>query len=264
MTIDSSVRKIIKDFGYIRIDDMMREALSKNTNSYYKSKSLIGVDGDFITSPEISQLFGETIALWAITKWQELGSPKEIALIELGPGRGVLMRDLMRISEIVPEFNKAIEIFLYEINEGFIKEQKNTLASIKQKINWINNITKIPTVPCIIISNEFFDALPIRRYIKNSHEWFESVIVQDTANYRLKFDQIKLDQNLLNQLNNTYQNAQDGAFIEESDESLEIMCKIADHLLKSKGACLTIDYGYNIKTSERTSYQYNSSFVFLL
>ena len=97
MAIDAKIRSIIKDLGHIKIDDMMREVSSINPSSYYRSKTSIGADGDFITAPEISQLFGETIGFWAINKWEQLGRPKNFALVELGPGLGILMRDLMRV-----------------------------------------------------------------------------------------------------------------------------------------------------------------------
>ncbi len=259
MAIDYKIRSIIKDLGHIKIDDMMREVLSINPNSYYRSKTSIGADGDFITSPEISQLFGETIGFWMISKWQELGCPKKFALIELGPGQGILMRDLMRTAKLLPEFTKAVEIFLYEINQNYIKKQKENLSFIKQKINWIDNINQLPPIPCIIISNEFFDALPIKQYIKSRNRWYESVITCDPTDGMLKFNKVELNKSLFNQLNIDHKNAQDGALMEESAEGLEIIRKIAIHLVKFKGACLTIDYGYNIELFKRTRHQYNSS-----
>ena len=114
MPIDSNIRHHIKEHGHIKIDDMMREVLSTNKESYYRSTKNLGAEGDFITSPEISQLFGEIIALWAIEKWQKIGSPKRFALVELGPGRGKLMQDFLRVAKLVENFYTAIEIFLYE------------------------------------------------------------------------------------------------------------------------------------------------------
>ena len=259
MAIDYKIRSIIKDFGHIKIDDMMREVLSINPNSYYRSKTSIGIEGDFITSPEISQLFGETIGFWVINKWQELGCPKKFALIELGPGQGILMRDLMRVAKLAPEFTQAVEIYLYEINQNFIKKQKNNLSFVNQKISWFNDINKLPLMPSIIISNEFFDALPIKQYIKSRNRWYESVLICDPLDGMLKFDKIELNKSLFNQLNLDHKNAQDGALIEESAESLELMRKIAVHLVKFKGACLTIDYGYNIDLFERSRNHYNST-----
>src|SRR5437868_7048162 len=104
MAIDFKIRDIIRHNGYITIDRMMKEVLSENIYSYYRSKDSIGEGGDFVTAPEISQLFGEIIALWVIEKWQDLGSPHEFALIELGAGQGVLMRDILKVTKLVPDF----------------------------------------------------------------------------------------------------------------------------------------------------------------
>ena len=155
MPIDSKVRAIIKENGHITIDDMMREVLSTNSNSYYQSTESIGEDGDFITSPEISQLFGEMIALWAIEKWQLLGSPDKFALVELGPGQGKLMQDFLRVAKLEPKFFAAIEVFLYEINPFFINSQKANLIEYNRPIRWIKNVNEIPGLPTIIIANEF-------------------------------------------------------------------------------------------------------------
>ena len=259
MAIDAKIRSIIKNLGHIKIDDMMREVSSINPSSYYRSKTSIGADGDFITAPEISQLFGETIGFWAINKWQQLGCPKKFALVEFGPGLGILMRDLMRVAKLVPEFTKAVKIFLYEINKNFIKQQKTNLSFTSSRVTWINNINELPPIPCIIISNEFFDALPIKQYIKIRKKWYESVIICDPIDNRLKFDKIELNKALSQQLNIDHKNAQDGALIEESAETLEITRNIAIHLTKFRGVCLVIDYGYNIESSKRSRNQYSST-----
>ncbi len=259
MAIDSKIRSIIKELGYIKIDDMMREVLSINPSSYYRSQTSIGADGDFITAPEISQLFGETIGFWLISKWQQLGCPKEFALIELGPGMGILMRDLMRVVKLVPEFTQAVKIFLYEINNNFIKKQEDNLSFTSSKVIWINNLNDLPTIPCIIISNEFFDALPIKQYIKIRQTWYEAVIICDPIDSRLKLDKIELNKALTQQLNIDHKNAHDGAILEESAEALEIIRKITAHLRKVTGVCLVIDYGYNIEPAERNRNQYNST-----
>lgn len=259
MAIDSKIRSIIKNLGHIKIDDMMREVLSAHRGSYYKSKEAIGETGDFITAPEISQLFGETIGFWLINKWYELGSPTDFALVELGPGMGTLMADLMRVLNLVPELNNAVDIFLLEINKNFIKKQKDKLNYLKKEPTWISSINELPKKLCIIISNEFFDAMPIKQYIKLKDKWYESVIICDPVDEELKLDKMELSKALLEQLEIDHKNAKDGAVVEESVESLNIMRKVAVHLLKFGGSCLTTDYGYNIEPYNRTRGQYNST-----
>ena len=259
MPIDSNIRHHIKEHGHIKIDDMMREVLSTNKESYYRSTKTLGTEGDFITSPEISQLFGEIIALWAIEKWQEIGSPKRFALIELGPGRGKLMQDFLRVAKLVENFYIASEIFLYEINPFFMDSQKANLMEYNKATSWIKNIEDIPKIPTIYIANEFFDALPIKQYLKVKSKWFESILVTDPADGRMKFSKIELHKELQTQLLSEHKNAKDGAIIEESIESLDIIRKLSEHIQKYTGAALVIDYGYNIHSHARKQGQYNST-----
>lgn len=259
MPIDSNIRYHIKEHGHIKIDDMMREALSTSNESYYKSTKTLGEAGDFITSPEISQLFGEIIALWTIEKWRTLGSPERFALIELGPGRGKLMQDFLRVAKLDTKFYAAIEIFLHEINPFFIDLQKANLIEYNKTISWIKNFEGIPQIPAIFIANEFFDVLPIKQYLKVKTKWFESTLVTDPVDGRIKFSKIELHKALQKQLLSEHKNAKDGAIIEESIESLNIIRKLSKHIQKHTGAALIIDYGYNIYSNERKRNQYNST-----
>lgn len=259
MPIDSNIRYHIKKHGHIKIDDMMKEALSTSNESYYKSTKTLGKEGDFITSPEISQLFGEIIALWAIEKWRSIGSPEKFALVELGPGRGKLMQDFLRVSRLDKTFYAASEIFLYEINPFFIDLQKTNLAEHNKTISWIKNIEEIPQIPTIFIANEFFDALPIKQYLKVKTKWFESTLVTDPTDGRIKFSKTGLYKELQTQLLSEHKNAKDGAIVEESTESLDITRKLSRHIQKHTGVSLIIDYGYNIYPDERRRNQYNST-----
>lgn len=259
MPIDSNIRYHIKEHGHIKIDDMMREVLSTNKESYYRSTKTLGEEGDFITSPEISQLFGEIIALWAIEKWQDFGFPKKFALVEFGPGRGKLMQDFLRVARISEKFYAACEVFLYEINPFFIDLQKANLIEYNKTIFWIKNIEDLPQAPTIFIANEFFDALPIKQYLKVKAKWFESALVTDPADGRIKFSKIELRKELQAQLLFDHKNAKDGAIVEESIESLDIIRKLSEHIQKYTGAALIIDYGYNIYSHERRRGQYNST-----
>ena len=259
MPIDSNIRHHIKQHGHIKIDDMMREVLSTNKESYYRSTKTLGEEGDFITSPEISQLFGEIIALWAIERWQNLGSPEKFALVELGPGRGKLMQDFLRVAKLAENFYAASEIFLYEINPFFIDSQKANLIEYNKTISWIKNIEDLPQIPTIFVANEFFDALPIKQYLKVKAKWFESTLVTDPTDGRIKFSKIGLHKALQTQLLSEHKNAKDGAIIEESIESLGIMRKLSEHIQKYTGGALIIDYGYNIHSHERKRGHYNST-----
>jgi len=259
MPIDSKIRDIIKRDGHIKIDDMMRNVLSLNNDSYYKSVKTIGKDGDFLTSPEISQLFGEMIALWAIRQWENFYRPKDFILLELGAGQGKLLQDFLRVAKVEPEFFAGLNLYILEINPHFIKKQEKNLACYNKNINWITNLDQLPKKPIIFLANEFFDALPVKQYMKAKDKWFESVLVIDPADGRIKYDKIELHQTLQKQLLLDHSEAKDGAIIEESIESLDIIRFLSKFLCELSGAGLIIDYGYNIKTTLRTRNQYNTT-----
>ncbi|GAB4163092.1 MAG: class I SAM-dependent methyltransferase [Rickettsiaceae bacterium] len=257
MPIDSDIRNAIAENGYIKVDEMMRRVLSMSSQSYYRSVKNIGSSGDFITSPEISQLFGEMVALWALEQWQKLGSPSQFSLIELGPGQGKLMGDLLRASKVLPQFLEAAKIFLFEINPHFIKKQQQNLEQFGKDIKWIESFDSLPQLPTIIIANEFFDALPIKQFIKIKDTWFESVLITDPVDGQIKYDRIEVHKNLQMQLKADHKQAKDGAVIEESVESLEITRVLSKYIFDYRGAALIIDYGYNIAAENRTRGQYN-------
>lgn len=257
MSVDSLIRNIITQDGYIKIDDMMENVLSIDPQSYYRSSRDIGQNGDFITAPEISQLFGEIIALWSIHNWQKLGCPNKFALIELGPGRGTLMRDLLRTAaKILPEFFQAAQIYLHDINPYFIKVQQEHLKIFDKNIQWIK-MNYVPSLPIIVVANEFFDSMPIKQFIKVRSDWFESVLITDPLSGWIKYDKIRLSEALQDQLNIDHKEAKDGAVIEESIKSLEIIRSLSQHIVKYTGVILIIDYGYNIPNNDRTRNQYS-------
>ena len=259
MPIDAQIRHVIRKNGHIPIDDMMREVLSINKSSYYKSTKNIGVAGDFITSPEISQLFGEMIALWAIEQWEKLGKPKQFILFELGPGQGILMKDLLRVAKLVPEFLDSMSIHLLEINPYFIEKQKKSLSLYGKKIIWHKEINTVPKLPMIMIANEFFDALPIKQYTKSKKNWKEIVLTADRNTQHLKFHYVSLQERLEKQLLLDHKSASDGSVIEESVKSMDIMRFIGERLTKYYGSAIIIDYGYEIYPRMRKKYQYNST-----
>jgi SAM-dependent MidA family methyltransferase len=259
MPIDSSIRNIIKAEGYITIDDMMRQVLSTNSSSYYRSTENIGIKGDFITAPEISQLFGETIGVWLTIQWHKMGCPKEIAILELGPGQGILMRDLLRVAKVTTDLFAAIRIYLHDINPFFIEKQRSSLQPFDKEINWIAKISDLPKIPTIFIANEFFDAIPIKQFIKIKDLWYEVILKINPVDSRIKADKIRVHKELQKQLFFDHPNAHDGAVIEESIESIEMVRFIANHLKENKGCGIIIDYGYDIELTKRSRTQYNST-----
>lgn len=251
MSVIEEINKVIQDQGFIKIDEFMKLVLSKQKDSYYRSKNPIGEESDFITAPEISQMFGEMIGVWAIDFWTKLERPNSFNLVELGAGKGTLLRDLLRISKIEPKFLEAVNIYILDINEKLIEIQKDTLA--KHKVTWVKSLEEVPNKPTIIIANEFFDALPIKQYVALDCNLHERFIISSEG--KLDFMLTTRPSKLLK----GHPNIHNGDIIEESPESLIIMSKIAKHLERNRGAALIIDYGYDINPVKREHDQYKDT-----
>ena len=135
---------------------------------------MIGAAGDFVTAPEISQMFGELIGLWCAERWQALGAPERVILAELGPGRGTLISDALRAAQSVPGFSDAIELHLVEISPALREAQRARLADTT--VQWHDDLTSLPDGPLLLIANEFFDALPIHQFVGAEDAWHERLI----------------------------------------------------------------------------------------
>lgn len=138
--------------------------------AYYRKGLPLGATGDFTTAPEISQIFGELIGLWACAVWQGMGGPSAFSLIELGPGRGTLMADALRATRKIPDFQKAAQIHLVEISTTLRKIQARTLKGACAPV-WYDDITTLPSGPAIVIANEFLDVLPVEQHIYHDGTW---------------------------------------------------------------------------------------------
>ena len=159
--------------GPISVRSYMQACLADPDHGYYRTQTAIGRSGDFITAPEISQTFGEIIGLWSAITWQQMGSPRSINLIELGPGRGTLMRDALRAASIVPAFARAISCHLVEINHHLRDVQRQALAGSNADLIWHDTLESVPPGPAILIANEFLDALPCAQWQHANNDWSE-------------------------------------------------------------------------------------------
>jgi SAM-dependent MidA family methyltransferase len=157
MTLKNQIISEIKSTGGMTIDRYMEIC---NTH-YYTTRDPLGAKGDFTTAPEISQIFGEMIAVWAITAWERIGKPEKCALLELGAGRGTLMKDFLRAIKVAPQFQP--EVHLVEFSPILQEIQRKNLGD---KITWHKEVPAL-SIPTILIANEFFDALPIKQFCSN-------------------------------------------------------------------------------------------------
>jgi NADH dehydrogenase [ubiquinone] 1 alpha subcomplex assembly factor 7 len=256
MNIVYKLKNLLAEKGEISIAEFMEEVVIGNEYSYYNSRDAIGgINSDFITSPEISQLFGEMIGIWCAYSWQQLGCPQDFALVELGPGKGTMMMDALRAVKHVAGFMNAASIHMVEVSEHLTKIQQQKLAGIKEaKIDWHKSLYTVPDKPIILIANEFFDALPIYQYAKIKDVWHETKVTLEPKSQEFCFASSIADYNATHFLQFDYHNLHDGSFIETCPKATEIMQQIADRIMKNRGAALIIDYGYDVKEPSKRSF----------
>jgi len=169
------LRERITQHGPLPVDQYMRACLEHPQHGYWQRAATIGADGDFVTAPEISQVFGELIGLWSVVVWQGMGCPSPLHLVELGPGRGTLMRDARRAARAIPRFLDAATIHLIEVSAPLREMQEQTLSG-SNRVTWHRALDQVPPGAAIMIANEFLDALPIRQLVYGGDAWHERVI----------------------------------------------------------------------------------------
>ena len=227
----------INSEGPISLADYMAECLLHPEHGYYTTRAPFGAAGDFITAPEISQMFGELIGLSLAQCWLDQGTPTPFTLAELGPGRGTLMADLLRATRSVPGFHAALQLHLVEASPSLRQEQQDSLTGYE--ITWHDSIDDLPQQPLFLIANEFFDALPIRQYVRDGEAWREKRI--GLADGKLSFGlgaeapQPALEHRLLD--------TKDDDLVEVNVATAPIMATLAQRIAGHGGAALIIDYG---------------------
>ncbi|HVI91439.1 MAG TPA: class I SAM-dependent methyltransferase [Dongiaceae bacterium] len=237
--IQARIAKQIRAQGAVTVADFMRLALSARELGYYASRDPLGAGGDFTTAPEISQMFGEMIGLWCVDTWQRLGSPQEINLIELGPGRGTLMADALRAAKLAPDFLAAIRLHLVEISAPLRARQAANLQAYRPQ--WHDGIETLPPGHMLLIANEFFDALPIHQFVMTESGWRERGVTLDGDD---QFAWTLLPPGpQLALLPTALRTAPLGAIAECSPASQRILGILAQRCLQAAGAALFIDYG---------------------
>ncbi len=239
--LQPEIKKLIKTSGPMPVWRYMELCLTHPQHGYYVSRDPLGREGDFTTSPEVSQMFGELLGLWAASVWKGLGSPSLLRLIELGPGRGTMMADALRALRVLPPLYQALSIHLVEINPVLREKQKAALSGARS-IEWHDNIDEVPEGPAVILANEYFDVLPIHQVVKRETGWHERTVEID-SNGKLGFgfaaEPTPRFEVLLPPL---VRAAPVGAVFEWRPDA-EIM-KIATRMRNQGGAALIIDYGH--------------------
>jgi SAM-dependent MidA family methyltransferase len=238
--LETLIRKQIAASGPMPVSRYMQLCLTHPDYGYYLKRDPLGRGGDFITAPEVSQMFGELIGLWAASVWNAMGMPQEVKFIELGPGRGTMMADALRAVRILPAFHEAISVHLVEASPALREKQREKLADAAH-VEWYDSIDDVPEGPAIILANEFFDALPIHQVVKQDDGWHERVIEidDDILAYGVAKDPIPRFDVLLPPV---VRAAPNGAIFEWRPDNM--IMTIARRLRDQGGAALIIDYGH--------------------
>jgi SAM-dependent MidA family methyltransferase len=238
--LQSEIKKLITSSGPMPVWRYMELCLTHPKYGYYVSRDPLGREGDFTTAPEVSQMFGELLGLWAASVWKAMGSPPLLRLIELGPGRGTMMADALRALRVLPPLFQALSVHLVEINPLLRRKQKSVLSAIS-KISWHDSIDDVPDGPAIILANEYFDVLPIHQAVRGETGWHERVVEIDHGElvFGVATEPMPRFELLLPPL---LRAAPPGAVFEWRPDA-EIM-KVASRVRDQDGAALIIDYGH--------------------
>jgi NADH dehydrogenase [ubiquinone] 1 alpha subcomplex assembly factor 7 len=228
--------------GPMTVAAFMAMALHDPEGGYYATRQPIGAGGDFVTAPEISQIFGELIGLWCADLWRRMGRPDPVILAELGPGRGTLMADLLRAAAQAPGFAAAARLHLVEASPMLRAEQRRRLAAAKPV--WVATIDELPEGPLLLVANEFLDALPVRQLVRGEREWAERLVAADAAG-DLMFVQSAESPALSLLVPPARRDALAGAVVEISPAAAALATSLANRLCRAPGAALFIDYGYS-------------------
>ena len=236
------IAALIAQNGPITIADYMALCLGDPEHGYYMARQPFGRGGDFVTAPEVSQVFGELIGLWAVATWQAMGGPSPFILAELGPGRGTLMADLLRAAKLRPAFAGALELHLVETSPVLRAAQARALAAVRPV--WHDDVAELPEGPLLLVANEFLDALPIRQLVKTETGWHEKLIGLSAEADSLAFALSPGPAPSAALVPAELQAAPPGSVCEISPASLAVADTIARRVVAEGGAALFIDYGH--------------------
>lgn len=237
------IHNIIRDKGPIPVDTYMNLCLADEDFGYYKTRDPFGKEGDFITAPDISQMFGELLAIWCIGMWHQLGRPTPVVLCEIGPGRAALMHDMLRtIARLAPDLLEASQIAMVETSGKLTQAQRDKLSDHAGRIQWFKRFADIPAGPLLLVANELFDAIPIRQYVKTGGDFVERLVGHDDGGMlSFTLGTRRLDKALLPA---DHAQAPAGAIFETSPFQQQLMQEIVGRIASDRGAGLIIDYGH--------------------
>jgi NADH dehydrogenase [ubiquinone] 1 alpha subcomplex assembly factor 7 len=230
----------IRQHGPMSVASYMGLALTHPRQGYYKQGTSIGAAGDFITAPEVSQMFGELVGFFLVNLWQQMGQPTAFTLLELGPGRGTLMSDLLRVGARAPGFAEGAQLELFETDPELLAQQRTRLEAHQPR--WIENFELAGDTPLLVVANEFFDALPIRQFVSGKDGWHERMVGLADGKRIFGLSPTPIPHGALPE---AVRDAPEGAVYEAGLAANEVMKRLAGAVSRRGGAILAIDYGYS-------------------
>ena len=251
----------IKKNDILTVDKYIYEALYNRRSGYYMKNNPFGKSGDYITAPNISILFSEMIAIWCVAFWENLGCPKRINIVEMGSGNGEMMLQMIKVFEKFKKFKISSNYYILEKSNFLKKIQKKKLLS--QKINWIDSINKIKNGPNIFLANEFFDALPIKQFIKKKNKWFEKKVKKEKNGEFKLADSITNIKSLEKKIGINLTSNQ--KIIEFSPLAFKFLNILSKKINSLEGGLLIIDYGYfekKMRNSIQSVYKHSFNNIF--
>jgi NADH dehydrogenase [ubiquinone] 1 alpha subcomplex assembly factor 7 len=233
----------IRRHGPLSVADFMAAALTDPHDGYYTRREPFGTAGDFVTAPEISQMFGEMIGAWCVDCWQRMGRPPAFALAEFGPGRGTLMADLLRVAALDAGFRAALHVHLVETSPTLRAAQRAALDGTA--VTWHDRPDTLPGLPLLAIANEFVDALPVRQFERTAAGWCERrVDVDGDGGSAAPAFRFVLSPPLDTGPLPAPADAPIGAIAETCPQGRALATALAARLVADGGAALLVDYGY--------------------
>lgn len=242
-SLKDRLKRLIATAGPIGVAEYMAACLGDREAGYYTTREPFGRDGDFITAPEVSQMFGELLGIWCISIWDVLGRPDDAVLCEIGPGRGTLMSDMLRtIGRLAPPLLAKARVAMVETSPRLAAMQQEKLKPLCERIEWHENFAAIPQGPLILVSNELFDAIPLRQYVKADGRFVERMVsLDEEGEFRFVSGAGGINPALLPA---GHAQAPDGAIFEAAPARTALMQEIAARIAATRGAALAIDYGH--------------------
>jgi NADH dehydrogenase [ubiquinone] 1 alpha subcomplex assembly factor 7 len=229
----------IRQAGPMSIATYMGLALTHPREGYYTGADPLGATGDFVTAPEISQMFGELIGFFFVNLWQQLGEPRSFTLLELGPGRGTLMQDALRVAARAEGFLNACHVQLFETNPALKAQQAERLAQYHPY--WASEIDAVADDPLLVVANEFFDALPIRQFVKAPDGWHERQVGLRDGRRAFGLSPTPIADEAMPE---PVRGAAPGEVYEVNLAAADAMQRLGKRIASQRGALLAIDYGH--------------------